>query len=140
MRAGAFARIVLGLLVLASVAALFYAQALKREDPLVNGHGGVTRFRPGGPGVTEAHFHLKLSVNDVVDVAVLTATSDRLVKWIARKRKVREYRQFELVWNGTTVAGTTAPPASYVVEVRLEHAGQTVVVPGFLLRLEGPSG
>ena len=74
MRAGAFARIVLGLLVLASVAAFFYAQALKREDPLVNGHGGVTRFRPAGPGVTEAHFHLKLSVNDVVDVAVLTVT------------------------------------------------------------------
>jgi hypothetical protein len=140
MRAGAFARIVLGLLVLASVAAFFYAQALKREDPLVNGHGGVTRFRPGGPGVTEAHFHLKLSVNDVVDVAVLTATSDRLVKWIARNRKVREYRQFELVWNGTAAAGATALPASYLVEVRLEHAGQTVVVPGFLLRLEGPSG
>src|ERR1022692_5200235 len=100
MRAGAFARIVLGLLVLASVAAFFYAQALKREDPLVNGHGGVTRFRPAGPGVTEAHFHLKLSVNDVVDVAVLTATSDRLVKWIASKPKGGEDHQVQIAWNG----------------------------------------
>src|ERR1039458_10708199 len=109
MRAGAFARIVLGLLVLASVAAFFYAQALKREDPLVNGHGGVTSFGPAGPGVTEAHFHLKLSVNDVVDVAVLTATSDRLVKWIARNRKGGGDRPFEIVWNGSTGAGGRAP-------------------------------
>lgn len=138
VRAATLARAALAALVAASVAALFIAQALKREAPLINGHGGVTRFRPGGPGVTEAHFHLRLSVGDVVDVCVLNGRSQAVVNVVASHRRVREYKEFELIWNGTTTTGAPAPPGRYLVEVRLEHAGRTVIVPGFQLVVEGP--
>ncbi len=137
-RAATLARAALTALVAAAVAALFIAQALKREAPLVNGHGGVTTFRPGGPGVTEAHFHLKLSVGDVVEVSVLNGRSQALVKVVASHRRVREYKKFELIWNGTTTTGAPAPPGRYLVEVRLEDAGRTVIVPGFQLVVKGP--
>ena len=136
-RAPTLARVVLALLVAATAAALFIAQALKREAPFINGSGGFTSFRPGGPGVTEAHFHLKLSVGDVVDVAVLNAHSDRLGKVIAHDRSVREYKKFKLVWGGTTASGATPPAGRYLVQVRLEHAGRTVIVPDFQLVVEG---
>lgn len=136
-RAATLARVVLAVLVGAGVGAFFIAQAVKREAPLVNGHGGVTRLRPDGPGVRAAHFHLKLSVGDVVEVSVLNAAG-REVQVIARDRRVREYRKFELAWNGTTATGAVAAPGAYQVEVRLEHAGRTVVVPNFALVVKGP--
>jgi flagellar hook capping protein FlgD len=135
-RAATLARVALAVLVAAGVVAFFIAQAVKREAPLVNGHGGVTRFRPDGPGVREAHFHLKLSVGDVVEVSVLNAAG-REVQVIARERRVREYQRFELVWNGTTAAGALATPGDYRVEVRLERTGRTVVVPNFQLVVKG---
>jgi hypothetical protein len=138
--AALLARAVLVALAAASVAALFYAQVLKRQAPLVNGHGGVTVFRPGGPGVTKAHFHLKLSVGDVVDVVVLNPAGNRALKVIAHDRRVREYRRFELVWDGTTAGGASARPGRYPVEVILAHAGRTVVVPGLALVVEARPG
>lgn len=138
-RAATLARAVLALLLAASVGALFYAQALKREDPLVIGHGGRTTFRPGGPGARHAHFHLRLSVGGAVDVEVVPRASDRQVATLARDRRVREYRKFELIWDGTTSDGTPAPPGRYQVEVRIEASGRTVIVPGLQLVLEGRS-
>ena len=137
VRAATLARVALVLLVAASVYALFRDQELKREAPLVNGHSATTRFDPSGPPPREAHFHLKLSVGDVVDVTVLAAGTDRAVDVIARDRRVREYRMFELIWDGRTSAGAPAAPGRYLVEVRLERAGRTVIVPGFELVLEG---
>lgn len=137
LRAATLSGAVLVLLVAASVYALFRDQELKREAPLVNGHSATTRFHPQGPPPRAAHFHLRLSVGDVVDVTVLAAATDRAVDVIARSRRVREYRKFELVWNGRTAAGAPAPPGRYLVEVRLERAGRTVIVPGFALVLEG---
>lgn len=130
------ARVVFALLVAGSVAALFIAQALKREIPLVNGHSGSLAFPTRGH--RDAHFHLKVSLGDVVDVAILSASGERTVKVIAAHRRAREYRRFELTWNGTTTAGTRAPPGEYVVQVRFERAGRTVIVPNFVLTLRSP--
>lgn len=127
------ARAAFAALVAAGVAALFIAQALKREIPLVNEHSPSLAFPT--PGASDAHFHLKISLVDVVDVSVLSASSERLVKVIAVHRRVREYRQFELQWDGTTTAGTPAPPGEYVVQVHFEHAGRTAIVPNFELTL-----
>ena len=44
LRAATLARIVVALLVVGSVAALFYAQALKREPPLLLRPGGGSRL------------------------------------------------------------------------------------------------
>jgi len=127
------ARAAFALLVAAGVAALFIAQALKREIPLVNWHSRPLAFP--GPGHRDAHFDLRTSLGDVVDVAILSASGERLVKVIAVRKRVREYRKFRLDWNGTTTAGTPAPPGEYVVQVRFEHAGRTVIVPNFELTL-----
>jgi hypothetical protein len=143
MRAGAFARIVLGLLVLASVAAFFYAQALKREDPLVMRPKAYTdSFQPSGTGRPldrAAHFDVRTSIADVLDISVVTP-SDHPVALIATGLHVRKYVSVPLHWDGRTAAGSPAPPGSYEVVVRFQQAGQSVTIPGFLLRLEGPSG
>jgi hypothetical protein len=127
------ARVAFAALVAGSVAALFIAQALKREIPLVNGHSTSRTFP--APGHRYAHFHLKVSLVDVLDISILTANGDRLVKVIAAHRRESEYQKFELVWNGTTTAGTPATPGDYVVQVRFERAGRTVIVPNFVLTL-----
>jgi hypothetical protein len=138
-RAPTLARVVLALLVAAAVFALFYDQTLKREPPLVNRHGGHTRFQPDGPGVREAHFHLEVTVVDALDISVLSARTGRAVAVIARHRRPREYRLFKLEWDGRTAAGTLAPAGAYLVAVHFERGGETVVVPDLELHLEGRS-
>jgi hypothetical protein len=137
VRASTLAALALAILVVAAVAALFRDQELKRQAPLVNGHGGVTHLRPGGPPPRSAHFHLRLSVGGLVDVTVVGAASTRPVDVIAHHRRVREYRRFELVWDGRTGAGRPAPPGIYRVELHLVQSGSTLVVPGLRLVLEG---
>jgi hypothetical protein len=140
VRAVTLARVILGLLVIASVAALFYAQLLKRRDPLVLHHGGVTTFQPSGPDVKQAHIHITVTVNDVLDVTVRSARTNRQVAVLARNFHDREYKRFELAWDGRTAAGALAPAGDYLVAVRFAKAGQTVVVPNFQLHLKGRSG
>jgi hypothetical protein len=127
---GAFAA-----LVVATVAALFIAQALKREVPLIKGHSHSMRFP--GPGHRDAHFDLRATLGGFVDVAILTATGERLVKVIAAHDRIHEYREFHLSWDGTSTAGTPAPRGDYVVRVHFEQYGRTVVVPGFVLTYRG---
>ena len=130
-------------LVLASVAALFYAQVLKREAPLLlPPRAAMDVFEPGGPGVhppREAHFRVRTSVDDVLDIAVLTS-ADRPVAVIATGLPVHKYQHATLHWDGRTTAGTIAPPGIYLLQVRFAHAGQTVIESGFQLHLEGPAG
>ena len=127
------ARAAFAALVAGTVAALFIAQALKREIPLVNWHSRSLAFP--GPGHRDAHFDLRVTVVDILDISILPANGDRVVKVIAAHLRKREYRKFHLTWNGTTTAGTPAPPGEYVVQVRFERARRTVIVPNFLLTL-----
>lgn len=131
--AAILARAAFAALVAGSVAAVFIAQALKREIPLINEHSRSLAFP--GPGHRDAHFRLKVTLDDVLDISILPANGGRVVKVIATHLRKREYRKFDLTWNGTTTAGTPAPPGEYVVQVRFEHAGRTVIVPNFVLTL-----
>jgi hypothetical protein len=139
LRAATLARVVFALLVVASVGALFYSQVLKREDPLVllRGTGGIRAFRPGGAGIQEAHLHITVSVNDVLEVSVLSARSGRRVAVLARGLRDRRYRRFRVDWNGRSAGGAPAPPGTYLVAVSFLHAGQTVTVPNLRLSLKG---
>ena len=145
LRAATLARVVLALLVVASVAALFYAQALKHEAPLVSPvKGGIDTFQPGGTGghglLRQAHFRVRTSVDDVLDISVIT-TAERLVAVLRTGLRVRHYRETPpLHWDGRTSAGVLAAPGTYLVAVRFRHAGQTVTVPSFQLLLKGASG
>lgn len=140
--AATLACVVLAVLVAASVGAFFYAQALKREDPLVKRPRAYTdTFQPSGNQRRfdrDAHFDLRTSVGDVLEISVLTL-SGRPVDVIETALRVREYVSVLLHWDGRTSAGTAAAPGLYELAVRFQHAGQTVIVPGFRLRLEGPT-
>jgi hypothetical protein len=140
-RAATLARAALAVLVAASVGAFFIAQELKREAPLLKRPGSYTDpFQPAGDGHPfdrAAHFDVRTTVGDSLDVAVLTL-SGRVVDVIATHLAVHEWRSVLLSWDGTTGAGTPAPAGLYELSVRLERAGQTVIVPGFRLALKGP--
>jgi hypothetical protein len=145
LRAATLARVVLALLVVASVAALFYAQALKREAPLVRPvKGGTDTFQPGGSGthglLHQAHFRVRTSVDDVLDISVITP-AEHLVAVVRTGLRVHRYRETPpLHWDGRTSGGALAPPGIYLVAVRFRRAGQTVTVPNFQLRLKGAAG
>jgi len=134
-RAATLARAALAVLVAASVGAFFIAQALKRP------HSYTDSFQPSGDGHPfdrAAHFDVRATVGDSLDVSVLTL-SGRVIDVIATHLVVHEYRSVPLSWGGRTSAGTPAPAGLYELRVRFERAGQTVIVPGFRLALKGPS-
>lgn len=145
LSAATLARVVLALLVVGSVAALFYAQALKHQAPLLRPvKSGTDTFQPGGTAgqglLREAHFRVRTSVDDVLDIAVIT-TADRRVAVIATGLAVHKYRETPpLHWDGRTSGGAFASPGSYLVRVRFQRAGETVTVPNLQLLLKGSSG
>jgi hypothetical protein len=133
----------LALLVAASVAGLFFEQGLKHRPPLLKRpHAYTDVFQPSGTGHPlhrAAHFDVRATVGDRLDVSVVTP-SGRQVAVVAAALRVREYRSASLHWNGRTSAGKLAAPGLYELRVHFERGGQTVIVPGFRLLLKGPSG
>jgi hypothetical protein len=139
--AAKLACVVFAMLVLASVVALFEAQVLKREAPLLLKPQGATDiFQPAGSGIHahEAHFDVRTSVDDVLDVSVVAA-SGRPVDVIAKRLPIHKYQHKALAWDGRTTGGANSAPGIYMVAVRFERAGQTVIAPGFRLLLDGGS-
>jgi len=140
-RAGALAAAIFLALALATLLALFYAQGLKRQDPLVRlSWTAVSRFRPGGPGPQEAHFDVQTSVDDLLAASIVDSAG-RVVR-VLGPVVAHKYRHVSFAWDGRTSAGVPAPPGTYLVRVHLQHWDQTVPLPPtkVTLRLEGPSG
>jgi hypothetical protein len=135
---------VFALLVAGSVVAVFYAQELKREVPLLMEPAGRTvNLDPTGNGIHPlrwAHFHVKTSVDDVVDVSVVTTTG-RVVAVIRRGLPTHAYDgRIDLHWDGRTSTGALAAPGYYRVQVHLRRSRRTIVAPTFLLHLEAGPG
>jgi hypothetical protein len=125
-------------LVAAAVAAVFIAQALKREAPLIRSHSHSEAFP--GPGHRFAHFHVTATLGGNVDVTILTASGERPVKVIASHLRIHEYQEFPLSWDGTTTAGAPAPPGRYLVDVHFEQYARSAILPRFVLTLRGTAG
>ncbi len=142
MRAPALARLTLAALVVATFLAIFYAQQLKgRPRLLLWPNPGVEPFQPVGPFMSPpvtrfAHFRVKASVGDTLEVSIVGARSGRTVR--VYTLRVREYRHRSLSWDGRDANAALEPPGSYDIRVRFVHAGQTVVAPLTLVLL-GPS-
>ena len=136
--AALLARATFAALVVAAVAAVFIAQAVKREVPLINRHSRPMSFP--GPHHEFAHFHLRATLGGYVDVTVVTEAGERPVKTIAAHLLIHEYQSFHLTWDGTTTAGAPARPGRYLVEVHFERYGRTAIVPGFILTFRGAAG
>ena len=106
--------------------------------------GGVDTFQPGGTRghglLRQAHFRVRTSVDDVLDISVIT-TAERLVAVVRTGLRVQRYRETPpLHWDGRTSGGAFASPGSYLVRVRFQRAGETVTVPNLQLLLKGSSG
>ena len=140
MRAATLARLTLVLLAAATFLAIFYAQELKREDPLLKyAKPPVVRFRPVGPRQPhvsrEAHFDLRTSVNDTLIVSIVSRGSGRTVA-VLPPQPMQAYRHRALTWDGRTARGTLAPVGVYTLAIRFMRAQQTVRPP-MTLHLEG---
>jgi len=136
IRPATLAGAVLAVLVAGAVAGLFYAQAQKREDPLLlRPQPATLSFRPTGALgrlTREAHIRIETSVDEMIDVTVVTSAG-RVVAVLAHGMVMHKYRSRHVIW-----AGGSAPPGIYLLRVRLERARQTLLAPGFRLRLVGP--
>jgi hypothetical protein len=139
MRAAALARAVFVALILATFAAFFIAQDLKRVDPLVNQSTvGVVRFRPSGPGTRFAHFRVRTTVGGEIGVGIVSERTGRTVYVIPLR--VHRYIHHPVEWRGQTASGAAAAPGRYRVTVHFDQGGQTVPLVHPILVLEGPPG
>jgi len=129
--------------VVATFLAIFYAQELKgRPRLLLWPTAGVVRFQPTGvlanPHLTRfAHFNVRASVGDTLEVAIVSRRSGRTVRVFTVP--VHEYRHRALTWDGRSAAGALQPPGTYEISVHFVRADQTVLAPK-TLDLLGPSG
>ena len=132
---GAFAA-----LVAATIAAFFVTQHLKVTTPLIP---GAPRPVPGGDrsaarqcracggknsGSTTISFYLQHRA-DTVDVYVVDAEDDQIVRTVATGRHMRiDVRNPDGVfhWNGREDNGQVAPDGTYYFRVALLHQGRTV--------------
>ena len=141
--AATLARVSFAVLVLATFLAIFYAQELKRQAPLLfSPTGGVIRFQPRGTITTAhvthfAHFKVKASVGDILVVSIVDARSGRTVRTYTVP--VHEYSHRSVSWDGLTTAGRPAPAGSYRVRVHFRAQGSTVE-PALVLVLLGGAG
>jgi hypothetical protein len=132
------AQVAFGALVIASLFALFYAQEVKRQPPLlIKTRPGVISFAPLGTGDREAHFHLKASVSGFIEVTIVRADTGTQVAVVASRYYLPRYETERLVWDGREASGGLAPPGTYLVRVHFIEGGQTVIVPYYRLTLRG---
>lgn len=131
---GAFA-----VLVAATIAAFFVTQHLKVTTPLIQGAPrpvpGVIDPLHGVPcvggknsGSTTISFYLQHRA-DTVDVYVVDAEDDQIVRTVADGRHMRiDVRNPDGVfhWNGREDNGQVAPDGTYYFRVALLHQGRTV--------------
>jgi hypothetical protein len=142
VRAATLARISLLAVAAATFLAIFYAQELKREDPLLKyALPAVVRFQPTGPRAPhvtrDAHFDLRTSVNDTLVVAVVSDRTGRTVTTLPAVA-MTAYRHRHLSWDGRAAHGAFAPPGIYTLAIHFVRAGQTVK-PALTIHLEGPA-
>jgi hypothetical protein len=142
VRAATLARLCLVVVAAATFLAIFYAQELKREDPLLKfAWPAVIRFQPTGPlpphVSRDAHFHLRTSVNDTLVISIVSRRSGRTVA-VLPPLPVLAYRHRSPTWDGRTADRALAPAGAYSLAVRFVHAAQTVK-PALTLQLEGPA-
>jgi hypothetical protein len=150
LRAATLAGISLVAVAVATFLAIFYAQELKRQDPLLKYACSalarfstcvtVVSFQPSGPRAPHvnraAHFRLRTSVNDTLVVSIVSERSGHTVRILPAVPMIA-YEHRSLTWDGRTAQGTPAPPGRYRLAIHFVHANSTVK-PILTLQLEGP--
>ncbi|GAC1441018.1 MAG: hypothetical protein NVSMB51_20990 [Solirubrobacteraceae bacterium] len=122
------ARVLFGLLVVASFAAFFVTQRLKHAPTVVQRVQAEPFFSPRS---TTHHREEKVSFKikraDQITVTVVAPNGDEIAT-LARDRRLAAYTQFRLVWDGYTSAHRPAPDGVYRLRVRLREQGRSVLL------------
>jgi hypothetical protein len=121
------ARIVFGLLVVATFASFFVAQRLKNQPAVVQAVGFSPAFSPDGDGRRDrAAIAFKVKRSQPVTVQVVDVGS-RVVRTLATEREVVAYRRNILVWDGRTDDGRIAEDGVYRLKFVLPDEGRSIV-------------
>lgn len=134
------ARILFGLLVVATVGSFFLAQRLKNQPAVLQRIGISSAFSPDRDGHRD-----KLAIHFVVkrgQPVTVQIVDDRgqIVRTLASNVQTRSYRDNRFVWDGKDDAGRVAPDGRYRLKVVLEDEGRSIVAQtkSFELRTDKP--
>jgi flagellar hook assembly protein FlgD len=118
-----------GLLVVATFAAFFVVQRIKREPPTVR-HAVITPlFSPNGDGRLErATASFVLQSDDTVTVRVLDDQGD-VVRTLVADRPLKADRRLTVHWNGRDDQGKRVPDGIYRYRVNLQDQGRAILLP-----------
>lgn len=119
---------VFALLVLATIAAFFVTQRLKREPSLVGNVKVMKFFSPNGDGVRDSEqFSFRLKESDDVEVTIVDADGDTVRE--LGSRAARAYRPEKYVWDGRDGDGERVADGRYRVRIGLRDQGRSLLVP-----------
>jgi flagellar hook assembly protein FlgD len=117
------------LLVVATFAAFFVVQRIKRQPPTVR-HAVITPlFSPNGDGRLErAAASFVLERGDTVTVRVINDHGD-VVRTLIANRPLAANRRLAVRWNGRDDTGRRVPDGIYRYRVNLQDQGRAVLLP-----------
>lgn len=134
------ARVLFGLLVVATVASFFVAQRLKNQPAVLSGVRFSEAFSPDGDGRRDnlaIYFMVKRGQPVTVEVV---NQGGQTVRTLVTERDVAKYTRQRLVWDGRDDADRLAPDGIYRLKVVLEDEGRSIVYQArsFALRTDPP--
>lgn len=128
-RPAIIAGIAFAALVVATFAAFFITQRLKREPGVLGQVRATPFFSPNQDGrFDRARIGFLLQEPDDVTVTVVDR-DDEPVRRLARNQPLDAYTQLRLAWDGRDDAGDRVPDGTYRVRVGLRRQGRSVLLP-----------
>lgn len=121
------ARLLFGVLVVATVASFFVAQRLKNQPAVLQSVRFSSAFSPDDDGRRDnlaIYFTVKRGQPVTVEVVDRGGAT---VRTLARDLPAGTYRRNRLVWNGKDDGGRVAPDGTYRLKVVLEDEGRSIV-------------
>jgi flagellar hook assembly protein FlgD len=125
------ARIVFGVLIVATVAAFFVAQRLKNQPAVLQmsrEYGGFTRvFSPNGDGRRDT-FTVRFMLKRATPVTVEIVDEDGIrVATLTENQPAERYKRITLRWDGRDDEGNPQPHGRYRLKFVLPEEGRSVV-------------
>jgi hypothetical protein len=128
-----------GLLVLATFAAFFVVQRVKREPADVRFARITPLFSPNGDGrLDRARVSFQLRTADTISLRVIDRGGD-VVRTLNADRRVPARTRVSTVWDGRDDDGRALPDGVYKYRVNLQQQGRAVPLPrGVRIDTQGP--
>jgi hypothetical protein len=118
--------LIVAALLLATTGAMVHNQRLRRAGLVIDRIHVTSFFTPNGDqngDIAEVHFRIKGP--DQVQVDVLDSEG-RLVRRLAKGRRMEDRKAKRFLWNGNTDAEQPAPPGTYSLKIVILGRDRTV--------------